>query len=103
MYISTRSSLKQATIQNSVLRELVQKGLISEPDLERQGGVDLVDHRLALPEHIIESILANARKADEDERLVVLDSWDAFAKMLESDRQAENRAINARNFRGERN
>ncbi len=61
----------------------MQKGLISEPDLERQGGVDLVDHRLALPEHIIESILANARKADEDERLVVLDSWDAFAKMLD--------------------
>src|SRR5579864_5525340 len=57
MYISTRSSLNQAAIQNRMLRELVQKGLVSEPNFARENEVSFGDYRLALPENIIQAIL----------------------------------------------
>ena len=94
MYISTRSSLKQATIQNRMLRELVQKGLVSEPNFTRENEVNFADYRLALPEHIIQAILENSRKSRDDDRLVVLDSWDAFAKLLDPvDRQKTEQSM----------
>jgi KaiC/GvpD/RAD55 family RecA-like ATPase len=95
MYISTRSSLKQATIQNRMLRELVQKGMVSEPNLSPENNsVSFGDYRLALPENIIQAILGNSRKSYEDEKLVVLDSWDAFAKLLDPiDRQRTEQSM----------
>jgi KaiC/GvpD/RAD55 family RecA-like ATPase len=94
MYISTRSSLKQSTIQNRMLRELVQKGLVYEPNFAPENNVSFGDFRLALPEHIIQAILENSQKSKDNERLVVLDSWDAFAKLLDPvDRQKTEQSM----------
>src|SRR5271165_5831833 len=95
MYISTRSSLKQATTQNRMLRELVQNGLVSEPNLSPENNsVSFGDYRLALPENIIQAILGNSRRSNNDEKLVVLDSWDAFAKLLDPiDRQRTEQSM----------
>ena len=83
LYISTRSSLEQATAQNQVLRELVQKGLISEPHFARETQTSFNDYRLALPENVIQAIFEFSRKAKDRDSLVVLDSWDAFGKIME--------------------
>ena len=94
MYISTRSSLEQATIQNRMLRELVQKGLVSEPNFARENKVSFADYRLGLPENIIQAVIENSRKSKDDEKLVVLDSWDAFAKLLDPiDRQKTEQSM----------
>jgi len=82
LYISTRSSLEQASAQNQVLGELVQRGLISEPYFARETQTSFNDYRLALPENVIQSILEFSRKTKGRDSLVVLDSWDAFAKIM---------------------
>ena len=57
-----------------MLRELVQKGLVSEPNFARENKVKFADYRLGLPENIIQAVIENSRKSKDDEKLVVLDS-----------------------------
>ena len=90
VYVSTRVSLGRLCKQNKKLSSLVAEGKVTEFDLEGGGRIRFDDARMASPADILQSIVS--RRSDpiyrgaQDRagtRLIVLDSWDALAKLMD--------------------
>ena len=89
MYVSTRVSLDLLSRQNVRLRELFQEGKVFEyynKGDEKNAEFGFEDNRLGSAKEIMQSILglaASEKGNKNEEQLVVLDSWDAIAGIMD--------------------
>ena len=89
VYASTRVSLDQLSLQNPILRSLIERGFVSELRNSSYDKFKIEDYRLGSAQNIIGAFIDNSPDRSKlSPRLFVLDSWDSFATMLDPiDRQ----------------
>lgn len=91
MYVSTRVSLDLLSKQNPKLQHLIKEGKIhefySKNDEQIDNKIGFADSRLDTAKEIMHSLLelcmGQKAKNDQQDQLVVLDSWDAIAGMMD--------------------
>jgi KaiC/GvpD/RAD55 family RecA-like ATPase len=85
LYVSTRVSEHQLSLQNPTVDKLLKEGLVKEISIQQdfnQGSFNFADFRLAAVEDILQAIISSSSGAPS-EPLIVLDSWDTIAKKLD--------------------
>jgi KaiC/GvpD/RAD55 family RecA-like ATPase len=97
MYVSTRVSKQLTLAQQPAIGELIKKGKITELSLDNdeKRGISFEDYRLSTHEDIIQGIIQGFESnSNTTEPLIVLDSWDAIAKRVDSvERQKIEQAL----------
>jgi KaiC/GvpD/RAD55 family RecA-like ATPase len=86
VYVSTRVSEHQLSLQNQTVGNLVKRGLVKEINLQMEVDqaqeLHFADFRLASAEDILQAVITSSKESPV-EPLIVLDSWDTIGKKLD--------------------